>query len=105
MKITKVEILLAILLGVIIPIEAVALPLIYMESDVMAQGQLMLIDFIVCAVLVTFLVKKITKNMNNKSYVSWLLKKACVTARLFYCIKINLQVFLFPFFLLIHYYL
>ena len=70
MKVTKVEILLAILLGVIIPIEAVALPLIYMESDVMAQGRLMLIDFIVCAVLVTFLVKKITKNMNNKSYIS-----------------------------------
>jgi hypothetical protein len=70
MKITKVEILLAILLGIVMPIEAVALPLIYMESDVMAQGQLMLIDFIFCALLVTFLVKKITKNLNNKSYVS-----------------------------------
>lgn len=72
MKITKLEIIIAIFFSVIMPFEAVSLPLIYSQSSIVTQGILMVVDFTICILLIMFLKSYIEKRLEKRSItISW----------------------------------
>jgi len=72
MKITKFDIIIAIIFSVIMPFEAVSLPLIYSQSSIVTQSILMVLDFTICILLVMFLKSYVEKCLEKKSItISW----------------------------------